>query len=62
MAMDLSCDYANANVQQKDPGTCEVFKGQGRQVQNGRGGRHPLVDCCKTPAGSLGLGQISICC
>jgi conjugal transfer mating pair stabilization protein TraN len=28
MAMDLSCDYANASLQQKDPGTCEVFKGQ----------------------------------
>ncbi len=29
MAMNLSCDYSNASLQQKDPGTCEVFKGQG---------------------------------
>ena len=56
MAMDLSCDYANANLQQKDPGTCEVFKGQDASCKMVRGAV-TLVDCCKTPAGSMGLGQ-----
>ena len=27
MAMDMSCDYANANLHQNDPTTCQVFKG-----------------------------------
>jgi hypothetical protein len=56
MAMDLSCDYANASLQQKDPGTCEVFKGQEASCKM-VGGAVTLVDCCKTPAGSMGLGQ-----
>ena len=56
MAMDLSCDYANASLQQKDPGTCEVFKGQDASCKM-VGGAVTLVDCCKTPAGSMGLGQ-----
>jgi conjugal transfer mating pair stabilization protein TraN len=56
MAMDLSCDYANAELQQKDPSSCEVFKGEDATCKM-VGGVVTLVDCCKTPAGSMGLSQ-----
>ena len=56
MAMDLSCDYSNANLQQKDPTSCQVFKGKAADCKM-VGGAVNLVDCCKTPEGSMGLGR-----
>lgn len=56
MAMDLSCDYANADLQQKDPNSCQVFKGKDADCKI-VGGLVTLVDCCKTPDGSMGLGR-----
>jgi conjugal transfer mating pair stabilization protein TraN len=56
MAMDLNCDYANAGLQQKDPSSCQVFKGKAASCKM-VGGALNLVDCCKTPSGSIGLGQ-----
>lgn len=56
MAMDLSCDYANADLQQKDPTSCQVFKGKDASCKM-VGGALNLVDCCETPAGSMGLGK-----
>jgi len=56
MAMDLSCDAANANLQEKDPSSCEVFKGKNASCKM-VGGLVNLVDCCETPSGSMGLGQ-----
>ncbi len=56
MAMDLSCDYSNANLQQKDPTSCQVFKGKAADCKM-VGGALNLVDCCKTPEGSMELGR-----
>ena len=56
MAMDLSCDAANTNLQQKDPSSCQVFKGKDGSCKM-VGGVVTLVDCCKTPSGSMGLGR-----
>ena len=56
MAMDMTCDYANAGLQQKDPGTCQVFKGKDASCKI-VGGVVTLVDCCQAPSGSMGLGQ-----
>lgn len=56
MAMDMSCDYANASLQQKDPTTCQVFKGKPGSCKM-VGGALNLVDCCKSPSGAMGLGQ-----
>lgn len=56
MAMDMSCDFANANLQQKDPTTCQVFKGSSATCKM-VGGALSLVDCCTAPTGGMGLGQ-----
>ena len=56
MAMDLSCDYANASLQQKDPNSCQVFKGKDANCKI-VGGLVTLVDCCQAPSGGMGLGQ-----
>ncbi len=56
MAMDMTCDYANTGLQQKDPGTCQVFKGKDASCKI-VGGMVTLVDCCQAPSGSMGLGQ-----
>ncbi|MBS4050658.1 MAG: conjugal transfer protein TraN, partial [Methylomonas sp.] len=56
MAMDLHCDYANADLQQKDPTTCQVFQGKPASCKM-VGGALSLVDCCETPAGAMGLGK-----
>ncbi|MCD2450520.1 conjugal transfer mating pair stabilization protein TraN [Methylicorpusculum oleiharenae] len=56
MAMDLQCDYANADLRQKDPSTCQVFKGKPASCKM-VGGALSLVDCCETPSGAMGLGR-----
>jgi conjugal transfer mating pair stabilization protein TraN len=56
MAMDLHCDYANADLQQKDPTTCQVFQGKPASCKM-VGGALSLVDCCETPSGAMGLGR-----
>ena len=56
MAMDMTCDYANAGLQQKDPSSCQVFKGKDASCKI-VGGLVTLVDCCQAPSGSMGLGQ-----
>jgi len=56
MSMDLQCDVANGNLQQKDPTSCQVFKGKAASCKM-VGGPINLVDCCETPSGSMGLGQ-----
>lgn len=56
MAMDMSCDYSNANLQQKDPTTCQVFKGSPATCKMVGGGLS-LVDCCTAPTGGMGLSQ-----
>ncbi|WP_256360251.1 conjugal transfer mating pair stabilization protein TraN [Methylomonas koyamae] len=56
MAMDLHCDYANADLQQKDPTTCQVFQGKPASCKM-VGGALSLVDCCETPEGAMGLGR-----
>ena len=56
MAMDMSCDAANATLQQKDPSSCQVFKGKPASCKM-VGGVLSLVNCCETPSGSVGLGQ-----
>ncbi|MDO9104920.1 MAG: conjugal transfer protein TraN [Methylovulum sp.] len=56
MAMDLSCEDANAELHQKDPNSCQVFKGKDANCKI-VGGLVTLVDCCQTPSGSMGLGQ-----
>jgi len=56
MAMDLHCDYANADLQQKEPTTCQVFQGKPASCKM-VGGALSLVDCCETPSGAMGLGR-----
>ena len=56
MAMDLSCADANSALQEKDPGSCQVFKGTEASCKM-VGGIVNLVDCCATPSGSMGIGQ-----
>ncbi|MFZ2449252.1 MAG: conjugal transfer mating pair stabilization protein TraN [Methylovulum miyakonense] len=56
MAMDLHCEDANAELHQKDPNSCQVFKGKDASCKI-VGGLVTLVDCCQTPSGSMGLGQ-----
>jgi conjugal transfer mating pair stabilization protein TraN len=56
MSMDMHCDVANGHLQQKDPTTCQVFKGKNASCKM-VGGLVNLVDCCETPSGSMGLGQ-----
>ncbi len=56
MSMDMSCDYANASLQQKDPRTCQVFKGKPGSCKM-VGGALNLVDCCQSPSGAMGLAQ-----
>ncbi len=56
MAIDLHCDYANTDLQQKDPTTCQVFQGKPASCKM-VGGALSLVDCCETPSGAMGLGR-----
>ena len=56
MSMDFTCQDANTSLQQQNPATCEVFKGKAANCKM-VGGALNLVDCCKTPEGSMGLGR-----
>jgi conjugal transfer mating pair stabilization protein TraN len=56
MAMDMSCSYSNASLQQIDPTSCQVFQGTAGTCKMVGGGLS-LVDCCNSPTGGMGLSQ-----